>query len=126
MYDEDINLMIGLRRELKYIDWLSHTFVTSFFYLSFHCAAHTLVILPQSFLLSNNVDSHFNNGVISYVIYFCTILFACAFLILVFFQPIDEGSDLEKPKIVLILHTLHIITHFILSFDWYQELLQIM
>ena len=35
VYDEDINLTIGLRRELKYIDWLSHTFVTSFFYLSF-------------------------------------------------------------------------------------------
>ena len=118
-------LMIGLRKELEYRSWLTHTFIWSFVYLSFHWVSHTLVILLQS-LLKHDADSHISSGVILYMLYFCIVLVAYAVLILVFFQPIDGWSDLEMLKYVSILHTLHIITHSILSFDLYKELLQIM
>ena len=117
--------MIGLRRELQYVSWFPYTFIASCFFLSFLWAARTLMILPQS-LLPNDGDSHFNSGVILYMIYFCIVLIAYAVSILVLFEGFEDSSHLEKPKYVLILHTLHIITYFILSFDWYKILLEIM
>ena len=106
-----------LDREFE--EWLGQTFAFSYFYLALNCITYLLMTVLQ-FVFSSYVDSYFKSDVIFLLIYCCIVL-----ILWIVLYYIDSRSNRPMSAADMFrIYCFHILTHFIVSFDWYKVLLQ--